>query len=163
MRRRCFAVRRGGFTTSPLPLLACPEPPRHRCPMDDATRYRLTTWRKRIERRGWVSLRRSRPPWTAWSITPPCSSSTSTATVAAPRWTTSVHAGDRRRARHARPVNPCRPATMKRLTCLVYLARQGKNEGAATPRLSSLLSLASHPDLRATLRASPHNHCLWTG
>lgn len=30
--------------------------------MDDAIRYRLTTWRKRLERRGWVSLRRSRPP-----------------------------------------------------------------------------------------------------
>lgn len=30
--------------------------------MDDATRYRLTTWRNRLERRGWVSLRRSRPP-----------------------------------------------------------------------------------------------------
>lgn len=30
--------------------------------MDDATRYRLTTWRKRLERRGWTSLRRHRPP-----------------------------------------------------------------------------------------------------
>ena len=29
--------------------------------MDDDTRYCLTTWRKRLERRGWVSLRRSRP------------------------------------------------------------------------------------------------------
>ncbi|MDI5890588.1 hypothetical protein [Halomonas rhizosphaerae] len=30
--------------------------------MDDPTRYRLTTWRKRLERQGWVSLRRRRPP-----------------------------------------------------------------------------------------------------
>ncbi|SDO73157.1 hypothetical protein SAMN04487957_110154 [Halomonas shengliensis] len=30
--------------------------------MDDATLYRITTWRKRLERRGWTSLRRARPP-----------------------------------------------------------------------------------------------------
>lgn len=30
--------------------------------MDEDTRYRLTTWRKRLERRGWVSLKRHRPP-----------------------------------------------------------------------------------------------------
>ncbi len=30
--------------------------------MDDATRYRISTWRKRLERKGWRSLRRGPPP-----------------------------------------------------------------------------------------------------
>ncbi|XKE45767.1 hypothetical protein LG302_01085 [Halomonas organivorans] len=29
--------------------------------MDDATRYRLTVWRKRLEARGWIGLRRAAP------------------------------------------------------------------------------------------------------
>lgn len=30
--------------------------------MDPDTRYRITTWRKRLEHRGWISLRRQVPP-----------------------------------------------------------------------------------------------------